>query len=389
MTYATPAITCAPELHPMANRLAPASPNAYLAYGPSCDVPQATAPKRVAGFQAPVRQPGALVVSPACEANPYVREVRAPYAFAPECSEATTRPCGFLFGAEWLAWQTDADLSYARKVNQNGAIVDERDLHADGTGLRGRVGFRGVDGWDIVGTFTWYDQDDDGAITNDQGAVLVSPRRGAAVEFESIVGKLETNLQAVDVEIGRWNQRCAFAFRPFVGFRWTQLNLTTSDAFSVRAASGAELLDGTVSVVDGATDTEKAFSNAVADSQLVGAGSIYSKSRLNAYGLRLGADVELALAQGLAIYGKGAGTLAVGDVKSTTAYVGEGGYNGEIKKTYFTPSVEGGVGLSWKINGLDVRGGYEFNAWYNAANMNGRKSDFIAHGVVAGLGYNY
>ena len=133
---------------------------------------------------------------------------------------------------------------------------------------------------------------------------------------------------------------------------------------------------------------ETAFSNAVLrETSNSASQSVSARSRLNAYGLRIGADVDLALTQGLSVYGKGAGTIAVGDVKTRTFQNGDA--IREIKKTYATPSVEGGVGLSWKRNGFEARGGYEFNAWYNASNLNGRKSDFLAHGYVAGLGWNY
>ncbi len=390
LTYATPAVTCAPELHPMANRLAPNSSNAYLSYAPSCATPQGCAPRRVVGIQAPVRrQPSPLVVSPSYDVNPFDPNARAPYTFAPECAPTATRPYGFLFGAEWLAWKTDADLPYARRINDSGATLDERDLRADGSGLRGRVGFRGVTGWDIIGAYTWFNQNDNGAVFNDANSALVSTKRGVDANFAEISGKLKTELQVVDVEVGKWIDRGSFAVRPFLGFRWSQLNLETTDSFSERAPEGGDLLDGSVSMLDGTTDNETAFSNALSDSGLVGVGALYSKSRLNAYGLRIGAEAEIALAQGLAIYGKGAGTFAVGDVKSYSQYVGPSVQTTAIKKTYFTPSLEAGLGLTWKVNGLEVRGGYEFNAWYNAANMNGRKSDFLAHGFVAGLGYNY
>ena len=88
--------------------------------------------------------------------------------------------------------------------------------------------------------------------------------------------------------------------------------------------------------------------------------------------MRVGLEMRVPLANGLGIYGKGAGGLSAGRVKSTTY---DAGWNprSEFKKTCLTPSVDAGLGLSWRVNGLEARAGYEFNGWYNSGVVRGRR----------------
>ena len=296
---------------------------------------------------------------------------------------------GLIGGAEWLYWTTDSDKAFVSDAGVLGADSGT-DLQSEGSGLRGRVGFRSLTGWDFIGTFTWFNEGDEAFATPDLFAEGMKGVDG--LDVAAVEGKLKTDLQAIDLEIGRWTKLGTLDARVFGGFRWTQLNEEYSyGANRFHAGTDSDLL-GELAVMDGvdydADDEALLWSEGTAASESIWSGS-FSRSRLNAYGVRVGLETRIELGYGLGVYGKGAGALAAGRVKSTT-YDGEGmGILDETTKTYLTPSVDASLGLSWKTNGFEARAGYEFNGWYNSGLVAGKKTDFLAHGVVAGVGYNY
>ena len=296
---------------------------------------------------------------------------------------------GLIGGAEWLYWTTDSDKAFVSDAGVLGADSGT-DLQSEGSGLRGRVGFRSLTGWDFIGTFTWFNEGDEAFATPDLFAEGMKGVDG--LDVAAVEGKLKTDLQAIDLEIGRWMKLGTLDARVFGGFRWTQLNEEYSyGANRFHAGTDSDLL-GELAVMDGvdsdADDEALLWSEGTAASESIWSGS-FSRSRLNAYGVRVGLETRIELGYGLGVYGKGAGALAAGRVKSTT-YDGEGMVVlDETTKTYLTPSVDASLGLSWKTNGFEARAGYEFNGWYNSGLVAGKKTDFLAHGVVAGVGYNY
>ena len=296
---------------------------------------------------------------------------------------------GLIGGAEWLYWTTDSDKAFVSDAGVLGADSGT-DLQSEGSGLRGRVGFRSLTGWDFIGTFTWFNEGDEAFATPDLFAEGMKGVDG--LDVAAVEGKLKTDLQAIDLEIGRWMKLGTLDARVFGGFRWTQLNEEYSyGANRFHAGTDSDLL-GELAVMDGvdsdADDEALLWSEGTAASESIWSGS-FSRSRLNAYGVRIGLETRIELGYGLGVYGKGAGALAAGRVKSTT-YDGEGMVVlDETTKTYLTPSVDASLGLSWKTNGFEARAGYEFNGWYNSGLVAGKKTDFLAHGVVAGVGYNY
>ena len=300
-----------------------------------------------------------------------------------------SKNAGLIGGAEWLYWTTDSDKAFVSDAGVLGADSGT-DLQSEGSGLRGRVGFRSLTGWDFIGTFTWFNEGDEAFATPDLFAEGMKGVDG--LDVAAVEGKLKTDLQAIDLEIGRWTKLGTLDARVFGGFRWTQLNEEYSyGANRFHAGTDSDLL-GELAVMDGvdsdADDEALLWSEGTAASESIWSGS-FSRSRLNAYGVRVGLETRIELGYGLGVYGKGAGALAAGRVKSTT-YDGEGMVVlDETTKTYLTPSVDASLGLSWKTNGFEARAGYEFNGWYNSGLVAGKKTDFLAHGVVAGVGYNY
>ena len=300
---------------------------------------------------------------------------------------------GLIIGAEWFNWTTYTGIASGTILNPDGSS-NRRDLDIENSGMRGRFGFRSVAGWDLIGTYTFFNQSvSDGfdASQFEPGAKIVNPRTGGSAGLDSVSSTLKVDLQAIDIELGRWSQVGMWDFRLFGGVRWTGLdqNLTDSATFAI---SPSEALDAEIALLDSAAlfdeDGATAFSAAVAEgaSQEVG---FLTRSRMNAFGVRLGLETRVPLCYGLAIYGKGAGAISAGRIKSTLVGLNVGDLPNVYKKTELSPSVDASLGLSWRVNGLEARAGYEFNGWYNSGYVGGKKTDFLAHGFVAGLGYNY
>lgn len=321
-------------------------------------------------------------------------------------SSAPAAQAGLIFGAEWLYWKTDSDKSYALISGANGE-QSGKDLKIEADGLRGRVGFRTLAGWDLIGTYTMFSNSDFGYYDSTMaptGASLTNLRVGKDVELDSIDSYLSTDLQVIDIEMGRWVNAGAFDVRIFGGVRWTGLEEGVWDSYGYKYASsnatGSDLLGGEIAILDSAAifdddvEADSAMLAGTADTTTtttvtdIAYDDLATVSRLNAYGVRLGLETRIPLAGALGFYGKGAAALAAGRVKSTT-YDWDWVAQDEFKKTYLTPSVDASLGLSLKLNRLEARAGYEFNGWYNSGYVAGKKTDFLAHGFVAGLGYNY
>ena len=314
---------------------------------------------------------------PSCDFGP------APFGCDDLCCDASSKAPGLIFGVDWLWWTTGVETRVPTPFD--GMYVDDG-LSAVGTALRGRLGVRGANGFDAIYSYTWFDQGDSAQLP-----LVPTP--------DSLDASLRTSLEIHDLEVGRWNSHENLAFRPYVGFRWT--SLTSEYKLQGQSVKSKAMVRspfaGEIAYLDDAILDEELLdfgmvSNATAEpAATVGTNARYDRSRLNAYGLRLGAEFELGLAGGLGLYGKGGGVLAVGDVKSYGSLTRADGVvvASNLKNTYFTPSLEASLGVKYDLGRLQARAGYEFNYWYNAENLHGVKTDFLAHGAVAGRAWNY
>ena len=248
---------------------------------------------------------------------------------------------GLIAEFEWLAWQTDfSEKSYAFG-GLNGDNYFEAPYPApSGSGLRAKLGYRAISGWDLLFTYTWFDADK--ALASEE-----SPNSYAASDV---------NLNVYDLEVGHWNMGAFGGWRPYIGFRWTQLE----EEFLANAAIPT-------------------WSESVAAS-----------SRVNAYALRLGLELKRDLFGGLQAYAKGGGSVGVGDSKQIAVLSAQDVpyFESASKKTFFAPSVEAAAGLAWKRGNFEVHGGYEFNDWFNASRLMDTTGDFMTHGWFVGVGWN-
>lgn len=271
---------------------------------------------------------------------------------------------GLIAEIEYLGWQTEGANAYATIVGPSGEIFDDYALSPSGSGLRARLGYRALASWDVVATYTRFSANknavaDANALGTNQS--LVAPYGlGQKTHTDAIEGRLDVDLNVYDIEMGQWHYNAISAWRPFVGFRWTNLK---ENALST-------LHNG------------NAFSQAY--------GNVLSDSTLDAYGLRLGGEWERGLFRGLSVFAKGAGTVAVGELSSQTfcEINGQEMLLRQSKRTNAAPSIEASLGLTIKRGNFSVKGGYEFNDWFNAVDLDGKTEDFLTHGWFAGISWN-
>ncbi len=108
---------------------------------------------------------------------------------------------GLVADVEYLGWQTE--------------LCDSSSISTIGSGLRSRLGFRAVSGWDIDWNYTYFD----GSKTRASQSA-------------------DVNLAEYGLELGKWSWRYDSGIRPFVGFQWSQLNQSSSKGGSKHDSYG-------------------------------------------------------------------------------------------------------------------------------------------------------
>jgi len=298
------------------------------------------------------------------------------------CENRFARYTGLFADFEWLGWQTDSlKQAYGVAVSEKNRVYDELSLRPSGSGYRGRAGLRTITGWDLTGAYTMFEADKDGNVA---GNLYTSS--GKAVD--EISAKSKVKLDIYDVEVGRWITRQQWAARPFAGVRWTRANQTQNvDSWNNVVVETQMDDDACLASFDEVGSVPTTVESVVAQ----GVESVLARSKSDMYGVRIGAEGNVALFRNLSAYGKFAGVVGVGDVswQTVSSAVQDGSsVIRRAKKSYATPSVETAIGLAWRRGGLEVKGGYEFNSWFNASSLNGKNSDFATRGLFAGLSWN-
>ncbi len=293
----------------------------------------------------------------------------APSAAPVECeTDAGTKAVpGIIADAEWLGWQIDSSNQNFATYNDPVWLTERKNFDSgpDGNGVRARLGLRTESMWDVIVGYTYFKGDDSGSVSvdNDPSSILVSTRSRLDLATESVSYNDSTELNAFDLEIGHSSDLHCLNFRPFGGFRWVQLDQTQGGEYTYR-------------------DDVNILRNNVLD----------SSSKLNAYGIRMGMEASVKLFGGLRAFGRGAGSALVGKIESTGSEIDEQMgtvLDRNFEETISTPVLEAAAGLAYGIGGFEIKGGYEFNSFFNAANFNGERSDVSARGFFAGVSFNY
>ena len=282
---------------------------------------------------------------------------------------------GLFGGAEWLAWQVSggsgnsmsiANIIDSQTQNESG----KKDSTPDGNGVRAKIGYRTANMWDFAVGYTYFEAKDSGNENSfpNFGSQLQSTRSVSDTNPQSINYDDRIKLQMIDFEVGRKLEYGNFDFRPFGGFRWLELDSKQGGGYQYANAGGGN--------------------NPITDALLD------DNSNVKGYGLRAGAEANVDICGGgiLRAFGRGAGSVLVGDVKS------KGSENdsafGQIlnrnsSETIALPGLEAAAGLAVKLDGLEIKGGYELNTIFNATSHYGRRDDLLFHGFFAGASLNY
>ena len=273
---------------------------------------------------------------------------------------------GLIAEAEWLNWRTsNANQTVARSLDPVWLTTrGEESTAPKGNGLRARVGWRFANGWDVSGAYVYFNGDDSTTVeaASQPDARLTSPLSCLNLSIDGATVKSQKKLNMYDLEIGRQTQISTLDFRPFAGLRVA--DLTTS-------------VDGTYSYSSGRAVRTNAVSHS---SQTLG------------YGVRVGGEAKVKLCGGLAGFGRGAGSVLIGDVDAKSLEIDETQgtvMQRSVSKTKAAPMLEAAAGLEWRYDAFAIKGGYELNSWFNASELNAQTSDELFHGFFAGASWNF
>ncbi len=283
------------------------------------------------------------------------------------CGDCCCNAGAWFAYAEWLNWRANQQGMDFAMVNGgddpkywNLPVRGEiNSLSYDrGNGLRTGIGHRFPSCWDISWNYTYFHAGNAAraeVFAGPYNATLRStrghPRWGEYAYVAEASASLNYNVH--DIEFGRWiDIDDTTSIRFFGSFRWADIDQEFRVFYDGR--------DYDRSVVD-------------------------NPSNINAYGIRLGVEGHWNLPWGFSLFGRGAGSVLVGDRHTRYTQTDQGtdwwiqrmapdGYSKlehllvDVTDTHTQalPVLETAVGVSWRRGIFEISGGYEFNAWLNA-----------------------
>ncbi|MBR5759228.1 MAG: hypothetical protein IKX88_11600 [Thermoguttaceae bacterium] len=132
------------------------------------------------------------------------------YAFCESgCYDEARIMSGIIGDVEYLGWQSE--------------LSEDSSVSPNGSGIRSRLGYRGVSGWDLVWNYTYFTADE-------------------AASAGTKAASSDVQLSVYSLELGKWNWYYQSGFRPFIGFQWTQLkeeslSYSTHNSYGLRFGS--------------------------------------------------------------------------------------------------------------------------------------------------------
>jgi len=254
----------------------------------------------------------------------------------------------------WAARRTNLD--YAAVINPNQVPVPATgytrletlslDFRRD-EGLRAAIGYHFAAQWDLTWTYTQFHTEGQAVLvpTSTMTYGLVATRSllsgtSAANPLDKIEADGSLLLRMHDIE-GNWR----YALNETVGFR----------AFGgVRLAMLDEEFNNNYNFL---------FQGFLPES-----GVIHQPVKMNAAGLRFGAELEWRTAWGLQVFGRAAQSILVADFQ--TQQFEQDTLNGPMinqSNTSFqiVPVEEAAVGVGWSYGPWEVSAGYEVSDWFN------------------------
>ncbi|MCL4204409.1 MAG: hypothetical protein KJ000_18140 [Pirellulaceae bacterium] len=274
---------------------------------------------------------------------------------------------GVVASAELIHWKARSSaLDYAAFVDPiwlSPGRIESLDFDWQ-TGVRGRLGYRFDSAWDVGWSFTYYDTEAAGSVDwlDEPDLALVATRSVLDITVDAVAATASLNYQVHDLEIGRnLCLRDDTDLRLFGGFRWAQ--------------------------IDQAAATQYEYSDFLGDTF---AGELTSRSELEAYGIRIGAEGWWNLPRGFSLFGRAAGSVLAGRFKLAQQEIDdvEGtvvDFTGTIDQA--VPVLETAAGAAWTYGNWQVAGGYELASWFNLAAGPDASHDLLLDGFFVRVSY--
>ena len=276
---------------------------------------------------------------------------------------------GVLASAEWLNWRAHRGgtdfASFVDPIWLTPATLESADYDRD-NGVRAGLGYRFDSGWDVRWNYTYFQTSAAGAVDQsaNPGLVLIATRSYFDLVVDSVAAQTRLDYGVHDLEVGRqlvWDNDAEL--RLFGGFRWAKIDQTENQGYTYQDNFG-NWIDGTV---DG-------------------------RNRLEAYGIRLGAETQWTTRSGLGLFGRLAGSVLLGDfdvrqrevdqVQGTILDFGDTHYRA-------VPVLDAAAGVSWTYHNWQLAGGYEMTTWFNMGEIERASYDLILDGFFLRLSYAY
>lgn len=243
------------------------------------------------------------------------------------------------------------------------------------SGLRASIGFRGSNGWELVGTYYYLHSGDANNVGAPAGGLLYATmtRPGIVDEAAFAAGNTSLNLHVYDVEAAK-------TIRPDES---TTLRLS----FGPRIASMGQDL------------------NAFYFGRQANGTEVRTRTEFDVGGLTAGANLDWCMGRGFHVFGKTRTSILFGEFTSTHRETDFGGLttNADVEEHYnaAVPVLELGAGVAYQYRNVQISAGYEVQNWFNVVDgpqftndfaegkIGRRKSDLSLEGIFLRLGVAY
>ncbi len=284
-------------------------------------------------------------------------------------SATSCPPAGLIASVDWINWKPRRRgmdfASFLNPVWLTPVVTESLSFDRD-DGVRIGLGYRFASRWDLSWNYTYLHTDDARGVTSTDypGTELLATRSFIDTTFSTVWADARLDYDVNDLEAGRWlSLTDTAAMRIFAGFRWAIIDQEFNLAHSYRDA----------------------FNQSVT-------GRIENPTRLDGYGIRVGAEGRWKSCAGLSLFARGAGSVLVGRFNTMQREVDQSeGTIINFSETYTqaVPVIEVAAGAAWQRGNWEIAGGYELATWFNMAEVGRTSYDLILDGFFARASYGY
>jgi hypothetical protein len=244
------------------------------------------------------------------------------------------------------------------------------------SGLRANLRYRPGGGPNDVGfTYTYVYSTDSGAVTAPAGGLLYATltRPGTNDEATTAAAFTSLNYNVFDIDVGHtFGEARCFQSRVFTGVRMAIINQVLQASYDGR-------------------DANQTFAE--------------QRCNMDGGGLTAGGEAHWSIGRGLTAYGKGRGSLVVGDYRVSNQQTDFAGNfvltDATDKFCRVVPVLDLGAGVSYRFGGVRASVGYEITHWFNQVEgvtflddfSEGKRarrvSDLSLEAIVFGLSFEF